>query len=68
MSSMDQMESESSASKRPGCLSSALQEDQILVTQLLEVMHNAGLYREQALAVLAIVQSHVEAMPKFVFV
>ena len=41
-----------------------LQEDQILVTQLLEVMHNAGMYRERALAILAVVRAHVEAIPQ----
>jgi hypothetical protein len=55
-------------SNRPDSLCSVIQEDQILVTQILEVIHNAGMYRERALAVLSVAHAHIDAMPRLAFV
>jgi hypothetical protein len=61
------MESESPPINHTASLSAVLQEDQILVTQILEVIHNAGMHRERALAVLAIARAHIDAMPQLAF-
>jgi hypothetical protein len=62
------MESESLSRNGPASLCPVIQEDQILVTQILEVIHNAGIHRERALAVLNVARAHIDAIPQLAFV